>query len=380
MENFSAYIPTDLRFGKGCAGEIGVIARQYGKKALLIYGKGSVKKNGAYDTVVKYLKSAGISIVEYSGIKSNPVIDDVRKATKLGAESKAEMIIAVGGGSVIDSAKIISVSIPGNHDGWDIVKGKVQPSSALPLLAVLTLAATGTEMNPTGVVQNHETEEKLGYRNPFMFPRHSFLDPTFTISVPKNYTAFGIADLVAHCLEAFFAKGSAPLSDRVAVSVIQEAMEAGPLLLENLTDYELRARIMWASTLALNGYTGFGRIYNGDWGVHALGHVLSLLFDVPHGASLTIVYPAWLKYHSEKAKERIEKLGTLLFNNPSVDNTILGIEQFFVKIGCPVRLAEAGIASSAKSKIIKVMKKNSSSGTSWLLTAEDYPELLRLME
>jgi alcohol dehydrogenase YqhD (iron-dependent ADH family) len=137
---------------------------------------------------------------------------------------------------------------------------------------------------------------------------------------------------------------------------------------------------MWASTLALNGYTGFGRIYNGDWGVHALGHVLSLLFDVPHGASLTIVYPAWLKYHSEKAKERIEKLGTLLFNNPSVENTILGIEQFFVKIGCPVRLAEAGIASSAKSKIIEVMKKNSSSGTSWLLTAEDYPELLRLME
>ncbi len=380
MENFSAFIPTDLRFGKGCAEEIGTVARQYGKKALLIYGKGSVKKNGAYDTVVHSLVSAGISIVEYSGIKSNPVIEDVRNATKLGIESKAEMIIAVGGGSVIDSAKIISVCIPGNLDGWDVVKGRVQPVAALPLLAVLTLAATGTEMNPTGVLQNHETEEKLGYRNPLMFPRHSFLDPTFTMSVPKNYTAYGIADLVAHCLEAFFAKGSAPLSDRVTASVILEAMEAGPLLMENLTDYELRARIMWASTLALNGYTSFGRTYNGDWGVHAAGHVLSLLFDVPHGATLTIVYPAWLKYHSLKAKERIEKLGTLLFNNPSVENTISGLEQFFITIGCPVRLSEAGIPSSAIPKIINVMTKNYVSGTSWLLTSDDYPGLMKLME
>ena len=380
MENFSAFIPTDLRFGKGCTKEIGTIARQYGKKALLIYGKGSVKKNGAYDSVVNSLKSEGISIVEYGGIKSNPVVEDVRKATQLGIESKAEMIIAVGGGSVIDSAKIISVCIPGNLDGWDVVKGRVQPVSALPLLAVLTLAATGTEMNPTGVLQNHETEEKLGYRNPLMFPRHSFLDPTFTISVPKNYTAYGIADLIAHCLEAFFAKGSAPLSDRVAVSVILEAMEAGPLLLENLSDYELRARIMWASTLALNGYTGFGRTFNGDWGVHAAGHVLSLLFDVAHGASLTIVYPAWLKYHSGRAKERMERLGTLLFNNPSVNNTISNLEQFFIKIGCPVKLSEAGIPASAIPRIKDVMVKNSVSGTSWLLTAEDYPELLRLME
>ena len=375
MENFSAFIPTDLRFGKGCTEEIGIIARQYGKKALLVYGKGSVKKNGAYDTVINSLKSAGISIVEYGGIKSNPVVDDVRNAVRLGLESKVEMIIAVGGGSVIDSAKIISVCIPKNLDGWDVVKGRVHPQSALPLLAVLTLAATGTEMNPTGVLQNHETEEKLGYRNPLMFPRHSFLDPTFTISVPKNYTAYGIADLVA-----FFAKGSAPLSDRMAVSVILEAMDASPLLLENLTDYELRARIMWASTLALNGYTGFGRTFNGDWGVHAAGHVLSLLFDLPHGASLTIVYPAWLKYHSEKAKERIERLGNLLFNNPSVNNTISGLEQFFINIGCPTKLSEAGIHASAIPRIRDVMVKNSVSGTSWLLTAADYPELIKLME
>lgn len=380
MENFSAYNPTDLRFGKGCTDEIGLVAKKYGRKALLVYGKGSVKKNGAYDAVVNSLNTAGISYVEYSGIKSNPVVDDVRKASCLGKENQVEMIIAVGGGSVIDSSKIISVSIPESLDAWDIMKGRVQPVSALPLLAVLTLAATGTEMNPTAVLQNHETEEKLGYRNPLMFPKHSFLDPSFTISVPKNYTAYGIADLTAHSLEAFFAHGSAPLSDRIAVSVILEAMDAGPLLLDNLTDYELRARILWASTMALNGYTGFGRIYNGDWGVHAIGHVLSLLYDVPHGASLSVVYPAWLKYHAKKAKERIERLGSLLFGRPSVNETIEGIEKFFTKIGCPVRLSEAGIPDSNIPRIQEIMVKNSVTGTSWILKADDYPELLRLMK
>ncbi len=173
--------------------------------------------------------------------------------------------------------------------------------TSVPLIAVLTLAATGTEMNPVAVLQNPGTREKIGFRNDAMYPTHSFLDPAYTLSVPANYTAYGIVDLVAHCLEAWFGEGDATLSDRFVLSIIKEALEYGPALMADLSNYELRARIMWAATNALNNMTMYGRV-SGDWGVHALGHVLSFLYDTPHGASLSIMYPAWMKTYAEKGR------------------------------------------------------------------------------
>jgi alcohol dehydrogenase YqhD (iron-dependent ADH family) len=379
MENFVLYNPTNLQFGKGVLAQLGKLASPLGKKALLVYGKGSVLKNGVYDEVVKQLKTAGIEIFEYAGIKSNPVIEDVDAAVKTGIEKQVDFIIAAGGGSVIDSSKIIALCIPEKLKGWDVMKRKVMPSKALPLLAILTLAATGTEMNPVAVVQNHETDEKIGYGHPLAFPKYSFLDPSFTCTVPANYTAYGIADLIAHCLEAFFTAGHSPLSDRVTCSVILEAMEAGPLLMQDLTSYELRARIMYSATLALNGITAPGRMNNGDWAVHGLGHVLSLLHDVPHGASLTIVYPAWLKLHKNRIPERIKQLGVLLFNDASIDGCITRLEAFFGQIKCPLKLEEAGIAKKDHARIEEVMIKNKVSGTSNPLIADDYRKLIQLM-
>jgi alcohol dehydrogenase YqhD (iron-dependent ADH family) len=380
MENFIHFNPTNLQFGKGVLQKLGLLSAPLGKHALLVYGKGSVKSNGVYDLVVKQLKQAGIGITEYGGIKSNPVIEDVNAAILLGIEKKVDLIVALGGGSVIDSSKIIALSIPEKLNGWDVMKRKLMPTKALPLVAVLTLAATGTEMNPVAVVQNHETEEKIGYGHPLAFPRYSFLDPSFTASVPLNYTAFGIADLIAHCLEAFFAKGKAELSDRIVCSIIQEAMETGPALLSDLTNYELRSRIMWSATLALNGITAMGRVSNGDWAVHGLGHVLSLLHDVPHGASLTIVYPAWLRLQSQRIPGRISELGKMLFNDESVDGTIEKLEHFFKKIQCPVRLKDISIEKNQFEKIEQVMVKNKVTGMACSLTSEDYSSLLELMK
>lgn len=378
MENFIAYIPTQLHFGKGVIEGLSEACLPFGKNVLLMYGKGSVTKNGSYNDSVAQLKKAGAKVTEYNGIKPNPVVEDVDSAAKAGIENKVDMIVAVGGGSVIDSAKITAICIHDKVKAWDVVTRRVKPKGAIPLITVLTLAATGTEMNSVAVLQNHQTDEKLGYGHPSMYPRHSFLDPTYTQSVPANYTAYGVVDLVAHCLEAYFGAGDASLSDRFVESIIKEAMQYGPELMKDLKNYDLRARIMWAATNALNGLTSYGRV-SGDWAVHGLGHVLSYLYDTPHGASLSIVYPAWLRLMKERVPERISRLGIQLFNNGDVDATIQGLENFFKLIGSPVRLREIQIDESKFSEIIRVMNHNRVSGMNLVLTAEDREKILKLM-
>ncbi len=351
MENFTAYNPVRIHFGKDACSGIGHTASEYGKRALLVYGQGSIIENGIYDQVVKPIKEAGIEIFEYSGIRPNPRINDVNKAVRLGIENKVDMVIAVGGGSVIDSAKIIAVCIPENLDGWQVMTRKQRSGQALPLISVLTLAATGTEMNMFAVVQNPDANEKIGFGIPLMFPKHSFLDPVFTATVSKEYTAYGITDLIAHALENFFGDGGATLADRFVIAIVKEAIETAPMLLNDLANYELRAKILWASTCALNGTTFNGR-KTGDWTVHALGHTLSLLYDMPHGATLSVVYPAWLRFLADKIPGRIEFLGRELFGLSGVDQFILKLEEFFTSINSPVRLQQAGIGIDKKSEII----------------------------
>ena len=295
MENFTVFNPTTLYFGKNVLNRLGFTINNYGKRVLLVYGVKSIKNNGLYEVIKQQLDSIGAEVFEYGGIRSNPVVQDVDAAAAIGREHGVDVILAVGGGSVIDSAKIISIAIPVEVSAWGFFERRMIPRTAIPLVAVLTLAATGTEMNQFAVLTNHDTENKTGYGNPLLYPKHSFLDPQLTVSVPANYTAYGIADLVAHCLEVYFGKGEeATLSDRFIFSIIREAMEYGPALMNDLSDYSLRAKIMYAATMALNGMTQYGRV-SGEWGVHSIGHLLSLLYDIPHGASLTIVYPAWLR-------------------------------------------------------------------------------------
>jgi len=377
MENFVYHNPTRLHFGRDVIRNLGRSAKGLGSKALLVYGKGSIKSNGIYDQVTEQLKQSGISWVEYEGIRPNPIIEDVEAAASLGRNDNVDMIIAVGGGSVIDSAKFISITVPQAGPAWDLVKGTIKPGTNIPLIAVLTLAATGTEMNKFAVVQNNATKEKLGFGNNLIYPRYSFLDPQYTISVPKNYTSFGITDLIAHCLEAYFGKGDASLSDKFVYAVIKEAMEYGPALLNDLGNYDLRARIMYAATNALNNLLLYGR-ESGDWGVHSIGHVFSVLYDVPHGASLSIAYPAWLKLQQDRIPGRIAELGKNIFNTSNANDTIAELESFFEAIGSPVRLGTTGISSTQKNNIIQNMIDKEVEGSHHKLSHQGYDTLIDL--
>jgi alcohol dehydrogenase YqhD (iron-dependent ADH family) len=375
MENFKAYNPTTLHFGKGVINNLAATVKPLGKKVLLVYGKGSVKRSGLYDKIREQLEKAGAEVFEYGGIKSNPTVTDVDKAAMLGREKAVDYVVAVGGGSVIDSGKIISITIPVNHSAWKFYEYKARPLKALPLIAVLTLAATGTEMNPFAVLQNEVTGHKNGYSSDLCFPRHSFLDPEVTYSVPHDYTAYGIADLIAHCFENYFGKGDCTLSDRFINAIIADAMEWGPKLMNNLTGYDERAAIMYDATMALNLMTAYGKA-GGDWGVHDLGHILSLLYDVPHGASLSILFPAWMKHLRGPAGSRISKLGNDLFGTPDVYETIARFEAFFNQIGSPVHLSQVGIGEDKFEEIVQVMIRNKAQGNNFKLGENDYRGIL----
>lgn len=378
MENFRIENPTILHFGKDVLKNLGKTIALVGKKVFMIYGKGSIKKNGIYDAVWEQLKSIHAEVVEFEGIKPNPIIGDVDAAAVLGRKFQPDVILAVGGGSVIDSAKIIALTIPVDFTGWKFMTNQAIARKAIPLVTVLTLAATGTEMNQFAVVQNQATKQKLGYGNRLIYPRHSFLDPQYTFTVPRNYTAFGISDLTAHALENYFGKGEASLSDKFAYSIIREAIEVGPKLLNDLENYDFRAGIMYASTCALNGLTAYGRV-SGDWGVHDLGHVLSLLYDIPHGATLSVVYPAWMKRMKKRIPERIAELGKNLFNTNSADETILFFERFMMSIECPVRMNEIGIGIEKKPEILETMMHCKVNGSNLRLEKEDVEKIVECM-
>lgn len=378
MENFRIENPTVVHFGKDVIINLARTIGPIGKRVLLVYGKGSIKKNGIYDAVMEQLKAMNAEVAEFEGIKSNPIIEDVDAAAELGRKFQPDVILAVGGGSVIDSAKIIALTIPVDFSGWKFIADKAMARKAVPLIAVLTLAATGTEMNQFAVVQNHATRQKLGYGNRLIYPRHSFLDPQYTYSVPRNYTAYGISDLTAHALENYFGKGEANLSDKFVYSIIHEAMEIGPKLLNDLNNYDYRARIMYAATCALNGLTAYGRV-SGDWGVHDLGHVLSLLYDIPHGATLSVVYPAWMKRMKERIPGRIAELGKNLFGAVSADETIQSFEKYLQEIESPVRMSEIGIGEEKRNEILETMHNCKVNGSHMKLESEDVAAIVNFM-
>ena len=378
MENFVAYNPVKLYFGKGVVKNIGTEAKKIGTTALIIYGKGSVKRNGIFNDVERYLKQAGVRIIEYSGIKPNPIVEDVNIAVQLSYDNAVDMVIGVGGGSVIDTAKIVAACIPGRLSAWDVMTGKVKIEKALPVFSVLTLVATGTEMNPYAVIQNNQEREKIGFGHNLFFPKCSFLDPEYTFTVDAQQTAYGLVDLIAHALENYFGKGDAPLADKFVISIVKEAILISKELITNLNDYELRARMMWASSNALNGNTSYGRA-SGDFAVHAFGHTLSLLYDLPHAASLSVVYPAWLKYLEELVPAKLKILGSELFGCEDTKGFIEGLTNLFTTLNCPVSLPDAGIDISKREEIKNLWIEKKVRGYSFPVSPDVYDFLLDKM-
>lgn len=347
MRNFVFNIPTKIFFGKDIENQIGKEASIYGKKVLLHFGGGSIKKMGLYDKVVASLKGAGLEIFELSGVEPNPRLSLVREGIKLVRENGINLILAVGGGSVIDSAKAIGVGALYDGDVWDFYEYKCAPQKCLPIGTVLTIAAAGSESSPSTVITNTDLMLKRGLTNDVMYPKFSFLNPENTFTLPKYQIGCGVSDILAHMMERYFVNTkNVDVTDRMIEGVIRSVLEFAPKAIENPTDYDIRAEIMWAGTMAHNGVLDTGR--GGDWASHGIEHELSAIYDIAHGAGLSIVFPAWMKKVRQTNPFKLVQFGKRVFDltgsdDEIIDSAIAKLEEFYKSIGMPVRLSEVSI-------------------------------------
>ncbi|MEN0650339.1 iron-containing alcohol dehydrogenase [Caldifermentibacillus hisashii] len=382
--NFTYYNPTKLIFGRGTVEKLRDEVPKYGKKVLLVYGGGSIKKNGLYDQVVGILNDINAEIYEVSGVEPNPRISTVRRGVDICKKEGIEFLLAVGGGSVIDCTKAIAAGSKYDGDAWDLVIKKAPVSDALPFGTILTLAATGSEMNSGSVITNWETKEKYGWGSPFVFPKFSILDPVNTFTVPKNQTIYGVVDMMAHTFEHYFhLDENTPLQDRMCESLLQTVMETAPKLLNDLENYEYRETILYCGTMALNGMVQMG--FRGDWATHNLEHAVSAVYDIPHGGGLAILFPNWMKHNLHVKPERFKQLAVRVFG---VDPTgkadeqvgLAGIEklrEFWNSIGAPSRLSDYGIDDSKIDLLVDRAMKNGEYGNFTRLNAEDTEAIYR---
>jgi len=354
MQNFTFHNPTKIIFGQGTLGQLGPEAACCGKKALYLYGKGSIKKNGVYDATVASLKSAGIELVEFDGVKANPVISHTREGVALAKREKVDMIIGVGGGSVIDEAKAIAAGAVMEPDVWEFYARRYTLKGALPLLSVLTLAATGTEMNGGTVITNEETNEKFGLADPWLYPKVSIMDPTTLLTVPADQTAYGAVDAVTHLLESYFTQEDkyTPIQDRYVEGIVKTITEITETQQKNPNDLTARATFMWAATLAWNGLAPAGV---GKWSTpnHLIGHSMSALHDTAHGASLSISLSGWMPWYAEQpgGVERLAQLGKAVFGVSTAEQTIEAFRAWFRSIGSPTTLADIGVDDAGLVKV-----------------------------
>lgn len=353
MENFIYRNPTKLIFGKDQLEQLKTELPAYGNKVLLVYGGGSIKRSGLYDQVLAQLQEIHTTIFELPGVEPNPRISTVRKGVEICKSEGIEFILAVGGGSVIDCTKAIAAGAKYEGDAWDIVIKKTSVKDALPFGTILTLAATGSEMNPSSVITNWETNEKYGWGSPLVYPRFSILDPVNTFTVPRNQTVYGIVDMMSHTFENYFHNAEhTEFQDRMCESLLVTVIETAPKLLENLESYEHRATMLYCGTMALNGMISMG--YRGDWATHNLEHAVSAVYDIPHGGGLAILFPNWMKHTLSANPERYKQLAVRVFGVDPEGKTaeeagLEGIEklrEFWNSIDAPSRLADYDIDNS----------------------------------
>lgn len=361
MYDFIFNIPTKILFGKDQLKNLPDEIKKYGSKVLLVYGRNSIKKIGLYDDIIKLFCENSIEVFELSGIVPNPRIDKVREGVKIAKENDIDFILAVGGGSTIDSAKLIAVGSKSSSNPWDIVIGKEKPCNGTPLGSILTLAATGSEMNCGSVITNEETGQKLGWGSEYARPKFAFINPEYTYSVNKHHTAAGTCDIISHTLENYFTlNDGAYLDDRFAEAILKTCIKYGPKALEQPDNYEARSNLIWANTWAINGLLDAGK--STAWSVHPIEHELSALRDITHGVGLAILTPYWLEYClDEQTSEKIATFGYNVFDIEKTDSQIgdakkaIGaLREFFTSLGIPENLREEGFSEED----LPIMAKN----------------------
>lgn len=352
MDKFEIFLPTQLIFGEGESEKIGKTTAAYGKKVLLVTGKGSVRKTGLYDRVVGLLKTEGLEIFELQGIDPNPRLSSCIEGAEICKKNGIEVVLAVGGGSVLDAAKTIAVGALDDGDLWDFFLCKREVVKALPLVTMITLAATGSEYNVNSVILNEETGQKYSIHSVHVYPRVSILDPALTVTVPVNQTVFGSIDILSHALEGYVtAHGRDPFSERMTEGLFKTVMECAEKAVENPGDMVARGALMWAGTVACSGLAGVGygeQYFDG----HTVEHEFSAAFDITHGAGLSIILPGIMKYNMKEHLPKLVQFAMRVFGierswfDEDEKIALKGIEAFknwCKKMGAPVTLKEIGV-------------------------------------
>lgn len=383
MQNFDYMTPTRLIFGRDAIAKLPEVMTQFGKKILLTYGGGSIKKIGLYQKVLEMLK--GYDIVELPDIQPNPKYDpSVLDGVRLCKEHNVDVILSVGGGSVLDCSKAIAAGAKYDGDPWDLISYKVKAKAALPIVDILTLAATGSEYDCGGVISRTETNDKIGYIDPLLFPVVSILDPVYTFTVSKKQTAAGIADAMNHTIEQYFVEDSTLLNDGFCESMLRSLMTNGRKCLENPEDYTARAEMMLACTYGCNGILALGNSYSG-WPCHGIEHALSAYYDITHGEGLAIITPRWMRHIlSERTMDRFVKYGINVFGiDPTLPKqeiagkAIDATYEFFESINIPMHLHEVGIDESRIDEMAHHIAVNEGLDKAYApLTEQDIKEIL----
>jgi len=360
MYNFEFKNQTEILFGKGQAA--GITSRiPEGAKVLLLYGGGSIKKNGVYSDVINALE--GVSVTEFSGVEPNPTYETLSKALNLVKEHGLDFILAVGGGSVIDGAKYIAAAANFEGEPWDILEKGATFPEPLPIGAVLTLPATGSESNGNSVVTKKATQQKLAFGDIRVQPIFAVLDPVYTFSLPLKQISNGVVDAFVHVIEQYLTfPVNAPIQDGFAETILRTLIQEGPKALQNPNDYDTRANVMWSATMALNGLIGQG--VPQDWATHMIGHELTALYGLDHAQTLAIVLPALMRKQQKQKREKIIQLGREVFKltdadeNQLVENTIDATQAFFEDMLVKTKMSDYGLAKSAVDEVIQKLEEN----------------------
>jgi alcohol dehydrogenase YqhD (iron-dependent ADH family) len=376
MQNFDYMTPTRLIFGKDCIGKLPEVMEKIGKKVLLTYGGGSIRKIGLYDKVKELLSD--FDIIELSDIQPNPKYDpSVLDGVKLCKENNIEVILSVGGGSVLDCSKAIAAGAMYDGDPWDLISYKVKAKAALPIVDIITLAATGSEYDCGGVISRTETNDKIGYMDEHLYPVVSFLDPTYTFTVSKKQTAAGCADAMNHIMEQYFCEDSTFLNDGFMEAGLKSLMVNARKCLADPEDYTARAEMMLTCTYGCNGIYALGNSYTG-WPCHGMEHALSAYYDITHGEGLAIITPRWMKHIlSDRTVSRFVKYGVNVFGIDSglgdyeiAEKAIQATYDFFESIGIPMHLRDVGIDESRIGEMARHVAENEGLENAWVPLSE----------
>lgn len=378
MNNFKYSIPTTIYFGKDQLCHLDEL-KNSGSRALLVYGGGSIKRSGLYDAAMKILQDAGISVTELSGVEPNPRIESVRRGVELCREHQIEMVLAIGGGSVIDCAKVVAAGACYDGDAWDLVLDGGKIKKALPVYSVLTLAATGSEMDNFAVISDMSKNEKWGTGSPLVKPVMSILDPTYTFTVSQKQTAAGTADMMSHTFENYFTNvEGAALQGHLCEAVLKTCIQYGPVALDEPDNYEARANLMWAGSLAINGLLSGGAEVS--WCVHPMEHELSAFYDITHGEGLAILTPVWMRFVLKKDPSkagRLAEYGRSVWGLAGDDEKVAEeaidktAEFFFRTMRMPENLRAVGITDKSHFEEMAAKAEAGSQGCFVPLTKED---------